>query len=256
MSTNEGAQITQFAERPSLHAVLSFFESHVTTEEEKSWLKSWYTSRKLTRKTFFDAAYWAILVANMKVVRAECWAANARECGFPFSWRELRDWNDREFNRWCKRMAKTLVKPKEDLVGKFRARWDGIWDIGKRLAQFESGAEFRKHYFHGKKYGRELTEDDFCRLKEIKRNEGALRQIGDVSIYFILRNLGGNFLKPDTWIEAFAAWYGCESVQQLASMLRSNGIHCGKFDAYCWQYCNGHIDRASDLAGHFEDLFG
>lgn len=127
--------------------------------------------------------------------------------------------------------------------------------LGWRLAQFDSGAAFRRHYFDGKEHGSELTDEDVHRLLEIKRNEGALYQIGEVSVYFILRNLGGSFLKPDTWIKAFAAWFGCADVSQLASTLASSGIHCGRFDAYCCEYCSSQLHRAGDLPEHFDQLF-
>ncbi len=78
-----------------------------------------------------------------------------------------------------------------------------------------------------------MTDEDVHRLLKIKRSDGVLYRIGEVSVYFILRNLGGNFLKPDTWIKAFAEWFGYADVSQLASALASAGIHCGKFDAYC-----------------------
>ena len=204
------------AERPTLHTVLELFENQVSGDA-KSWIESACTSKKLTRDSFFEAAYWAILVANMNVVTAQSWVDKAQACGFPRDWRELGDWNDDDgkFDGWCKKMAKELVNPKEDLDGVFRSRWWGIWDIGWRLAQFESDAAFAEHYFGGKKHGRDLTDEDIHRLARIKRTEGALYRIGKVSIYFILRNLGGNFLKPDTWINAFADWFGCESVSQL-----------------------------------------
>lgn len=243
------------SERPTLGTVLELFESQVS-EGSRSWIDSACTSKKLTRDAFFEAAYWAILVANMNVATAQTWVNKASACGFPFNWRKLGDWNDDDkFDAWCKKMARVLENPKEDLEGRFRERWWGIWDAGWRLAQFENGAAFRSHYFDGKKHGHELTDEDVHRLLEIKRTDGALYQIGEVSIYFILRNLGGNFLKPDTWIKAFAAWFGCADVSQLALALGSAKIHRGRFDAYCWEYCSSHLDRASDLPRHFDELF-
>ena len=40
------------------------------SEDAKHWLESACTSKKLTRSAFFEAAYWAILVANMNVATA------------------------------------------------------------------------------------------------------------------------------------------------------------------------------------------
>ena len=244
------------AESPTLHTVLDLFETQVS-EDAKSWIDSACTSKKLTRDAFFEAVYWAILVANMNVDTAQSWVDKASACGFPFDWRELGRWNDDDgkFDAWCKKMARQLETPKQDLEGVFRERWWAIWDAGWRLAQFESGATFRRHYFNGKKHGSELTDEDVHRLLEIKRNDGALYRIGEVSVYFILRNVGGDFLKPDTWIKAFAEWSGYADVSQLASALASASIHCGKFDAYCWEYCSSQLSRAADLPGHFDQLF-
>ena len=251
--------------RPTLHAVLGLFEGQVS-DNTREWLERACTNKELTRDAFFEAAYWAILVANMNVATAQQWENKASACGFPFSWRELGDWNDDDgkFDGWCKKMARELVAPKDDLDGVFRERWRGIWNVGWRLAQFEGDAAFRKAYFDGKKNGAELTDEDFHRLQRIKarsrrrtagRGVGALYRIGDVSIYFILRNLGGNFLKPDTWIIAFADWFGRYNVSQLALALQADDIHCGRFDAYCWEYCSSHLGRASDLPEHFNGLF-
>ena len=241
--------------QPTLHAVLRLFEGQVS-DDAKSSIERACTNKELTRDEFFGAAYWAILVANMKEATAQQWVNKASACGFPFSWQELGNWNDDDgkFDGWCKKMARQLVVPKDDLDGVFRNRWWAIWDIGWRLAQFESDAAFQKHYFDGKQNGTELTDEDVHRLRRIKA-DGALYQIGDVSIYFILRNLGGNFLKPDTWITAFANWFGSYNVSQLALALQADDIHCGTFDAYCYVYCSSHLGRASDLPEHFNGLF-
>ncbi len=112
------------AEAPTLHTVLNLFETQVS-EDAKSWIDSACTSKKLTRDAFFEAAYWAILVANMNVDTAQSWVDKASACGFPFDWRELGRWNDDDgkFDAWCKKMARQLETPKEDLEGVFRERW-------------------------------------------------------------------------------------------------------------------------------------
>lgn len=51
------------------------------------------------------------------------------------------------------------------------------------------------------------------------------------------------------------ALYG-RSVAQLAADLRTEGIHCGQFDIYCWEYCRSEIRVARDLPTHFDSLFG
>ena len=152
-------------------------------------------------------------------------------------------------------MASQLVKPQEDLAGGFRKRWWGILDLGRYLAEFASEADFREQCFNGKEQGNELNDDDFHTLLRIKRRTGRFYGIGPASIWFIMRNLGGNFLKPDTWIKAFAAWYG-KDVPQLARELKEASVHRGEFDAYLWKYCTqSQISNAKNLAAHFDSLF-
>lgn len=214
-----------------------------------------WSSKELTRSAFFQEAHWAILVAGMRFATATEWVEKAKECGFPFDWRSLAAWNDDEFKSWCKAMAGKLVAPKEDLTGRFRDRWSAILDLSRYLAEFTGEAQFREQCFNGKKQGSHLDDNDFHTLLRIKRRTGRFHGIGPASIWFIMRNLGGDFLKPDTWIKAFAAWYG-KDVPQLARALRDAGLHCGEFDFYCWKYCEEHVRLAKYLPAHFDSLFG
>ena len=234
--------------QPTLHDVVGLLKKSVAPEDDV------WSSKELTRSAFFQEAHWAILVAGMRFATADTWWEKAKECGFVFDWRSLSAWSDDELNSWCKRMASTLVQPQDDLAGRFRKRWWDIHDLSRYLASFESETEFRAHCFNGKEQGGYLTDDDYHTLFRVKRRDGRLHGIGPASIWFIMRNLGGDFLKPDTWIKAFAAWYG-KSVPQLAHALRDAGIHCGEFDIYCWRYCEKHVRLAKHLPAHFDDLF-
>lgn len=241
-------------EKPTLRDVFDVFDSFCKDAHVET--KSVWKSKKLTRTNFFNVAYWAILVAGREVEsRAREWERKADMCGFPFDWRRLSKWGDDEFDSWCKRMAGMLVVPQEDLIGGFRNRWWGIWDLAWYLADFDSGKAFRKECFDGKRHGRQLRDEDFHRLLRIKRRDKRFYGIGQASTWFMMRNLGGDFLKPDIWINAFCQWYG-RSVAQLAEDLRADSIHCGQFDIYCWEYCRSEIRVAKDLPAHFDGLFG
>ena len=211
-------------------------------------------SKELTRNAFFGEAYWAILVAYVSYDTAAAWAEKARSTGFPFDWEALGNWDDDHFDAWCKRMAKVLSTPREDLVGKFRDRWWSIWDLGWWLANFESDADFRNQVFGGKTQGEELGKDDVRRLAAIRR-QGRLWMIGHANRYFVLRNLGGNFLKPDVWVQEFCRWYGDIDVGDLADLLREEGINCGRFDAYLWSYCAREVRETSRLGTRFDEMF-
>lgn len=38
-------------------------------------------------------------------------------------------------------------------------------------------------------------------------------------------------------------------------MLKEQGIRCGRFDAYCWSYCEREIPEAARLPAHFDERF-
>ena len=241
--------------RPSLQAIYFFFKG-ANTDAEPNEVESWRKSRPLNRNTFFIEASWAILVANSSVTTARTWQEKAYGSGFPNQWQRLGIWKQSEFNRWCKAMAKTLNSPKKDLKGKFRYRWWYVWDLAYQLTQYETEREFRRDFFGGKTQGEQLSEEDVTNLLELKKNEEILGGIGEVSMNFILANLGGDFIKEDVWIKQFCSWYNEIDVQELVIQLRSLGIHCGLFDGHCWQYCSREITNSKDLAMHFNELFG
>lgn len=67
--------------------------------------------------------------------------------------------------------------------------------------------------------------------------------------------MGGDFLKPDVWVEEFCRWYGDVSVSELADLLRQEGISCGGFDACLWSYCVREIRETSRLSARFDMEF-
>lgn len=251
---NGSAMSGESQELPTLATVFEGLQRAAGDVGEASELEVWAKSKELTRDAFFEQAHWAILVANASYETATTWKQKARSTGFPFDWQDLRKWGDEEFDGWCRRMAKTLSSPREDLVGKFRDRWWSIWDLGWWLADFQDGHDFRARVFDGKTHGAELGEDDVLRLAAIWRG-GRLRMIGHANRYFVLRNLGGDFLKPDVWVQEFCRWYGDVDERELADSLRQEGISCGRFDAYLWSYCAREIRQASRLGACFDEMF-
>lgn len=239
---------------PPLATVLTALQSAAADAGETADLEAAAESKKLTRDAFFVEAHWAILVANVSYDTATGWSEKARSTGFPFDWRVLGRWDDEQFDGWCKKMAKVLSSPRDDLVGKFRERWWSIWDLGWWLADFECDDDFRDRVFGGKTHGEELVEGDVLQLATIHR-QGRLRMIGHANRYFILRNLGGDFLKPDVWVQEFCRWYGDIDVGGLADLLREEGINCGRFDAYLWSYCAREIRGTSRLGARFDEMF-
>ena len=246
---------TREASLPSLQRLLTLFEER-EEDQRKAELEAACTSKLLSRTAFYKNAEWAILVSGVSIQAAETNYRNAVECGFPEDWMSLGKWGDDEFDAWCKKMAGSLSTPQNDLSETFRNKWWAIWDLAWYLSQFEDEEAFRSRFFDGKMNGKELTDEDVRRLKVIKEEEDRLFMIGVANRYFVLRNLGGDFLKPDVWIEEFCRWYGDVSVSELARKLKNEGIHCGRFDAYCWSYCEREIGQSKYLASHFNEILG
>ncbi len=240
---------------PALTVVFKFLQKFVTEREHTEWLETVIESKELTRNAFFHEAYRAILVSGVSFTVSLTVEKKAVQTLFPFEWEQLAEWREREFNSWCKKMARSLQQPRSDLVGKFRLKWRSIWDLALWLADFENDQKFQSEVFGDKNYGDQLTEDDIERLTLIKQETNRLQLIGPANRYYILRNLGGNFLKPDTWVKKFGNWYARTSVSELAKLLRDEGIHCGRFDVYLWKYCQSEIRESKHLITHFDNLF-
>ena len=243
---------------PSLRTVLSLVEmarAEWPQSDELANIDDATTSKPLSRNAFFGEAYHAILVAGVKVDTAWGWEAKAKSTGFARDWATLATWSDGDFRRWCRKMANELAAPQTDLSGKFRLKWWSILDLARYLAEFEDEREFRARFFEGKRQGRDLLDADVRRLARIKREEGRLSMIGHANRYFILRNLGGDFLKPDVWLEEFCRWYGDVSVGELAHLLRQEEVSCRRFDASLWSYCVREIRETSRLSAHFDMKF-
>ena len=153
-------------------------------------------------------------------------------------------------------MAQELANPRRDLEKKFRDRWWNIWDLAYQLTFFENENDFRQQFFQGKRRGDELTFDDVDYLIKKKKKEKILGGIGEISIPFILSNLGGDFLKDDVWIQALREWYNHVSLEDLNMQLENNDVRKGEFDAACWEYCNREIKKTKDLGKHMNEMFG
>lgn len=247
-----------FTQLPMLTKVFEVLRNFADESDLTSDLEYVVESKELTRDTFFNEACWAILVSGVsRNVASKIWN-NAKQLKFPLGsgeWEILAEWSIDEFNGWCKILAQSLKKPRPDLVGIFREKWRAIWDLAMWLAEFEDDQEFQDQVFGGKSQGEQLDDEDIKRLAQIKKEQNRLFGIGHANRFFILRNLGGDFLKPDVWVLQFCAWLGGVSVSDLADSLRDEGIHCGTFDAYLWTYCESMIRESRHLNAHFDELF-
>ena len=108
---------------PDLPTVLRRMEAAAAEAGCVERLESVIQSKKLSRKTFFNKASWAILVTGVNAEIARGWREKAASTDFPSDWGTLANWTNDDFNLWCKKMAPELKTPQTDLAGKFRLKW-------------------------------------------------------------------------------------------------------------------------------------
>jgi len=111
----------------------------------------------------------------------------------------------------------------------------------------ENEKAFRGEYFQGKEESNKLNADD----AEFLINLG-LPFIKKANASFIIRNMGGEAIKCDRWIEAFLSHYRI-SLESLMNYLEELGIETGFFDIVIWAYCNEYIKILKDFKQHFKE---
>lgn len=128
-------------------------------------------------------------------------------------------------------------------------KWEAIYDIGKRVKSFEGEEDFRNAFFNGKVLSKELDGRDVERLLYL-----GLPFIGPASAQHIIRNMGGEVIKCDRWIDAFLGYYKI-SLSELESRLREINIPLGFFDLVIWAYCEKFIKKVNKFNEHFKSVF-
>jgi hypothetical protein len=73
------------------------------------------------------------------------------------------------------------------------------------------------------------------------------------SARFIIRNLGGELIKDDRWLEAIRRHFGC-SFADFEQAGRSLRWELGKVDLVVWCYCEQEIRSTSRLGRHLQAL--
>ncbi len=73
------------------------------------------------------------------------------------------------------------------------------------------------------------------------------------SARFIIRNLGGELIKDDRWLEAIRKYFGC-SYADFEDAGRSLGWKLGKVDLVVWCYCEQEIKSTRWVTRHLRSL--
>ena len=72
----------------------------------------------------------------------------------------------------------------------------------------------------------------------------------EATAHFIIRNMGGEAIKVDRWIQEFLDYYSL-SKDKLEQLLSRSGIRLGLFDAVLWSYCEMFVADVKALPQHF-----
>ena len=206
----------------------------------------WYTTKRLksiSRNSFFESAVFAIWVSGLKRKSANSFLDRAEENGF--------DW---DFSKIAKKSANQWNAFKKDIHGqeipnRANMKWDSVHSIAKTLNKFKNEKQFKNEWFGGKTRSSRLNSENVKTIQKMK-----LPFIGRANAHFIIRNMGGEAIKCDRWLEAFMNFYKI-SEPQLLKLLENANIPAGFFDLVIWAYCEMFIVKTSRFATHFKAEF-
>jgi hypothetical protein len=205
----------------------------------------WYWDqrpRRITRQAFFAESVWAIWVSGLRRTSAKSFLERAETCGFGWNFERLAAWDDWNLRSFMRRLHRP-VRPTA------RRKWQAVYTIARWLDTYETDHAFRVSVFQGKEHNANLSEADVQAVAARK-----LPHIRQANAQLIVRNMGGEVLQCDRWMQAFLAYTGL-SLQKLCTRLRRLAIPLGFFDLVVWAYCERCVGRVHRFRSHFERTF-
>jgi hypothetical protein len=198
--------------------------------------------KEVSRDRFFLEAAWAVMVSGIARKSAGPFSERATECGFSWNYEETAGWSD---SCWLDFYNKLYPNGLTDRGGK---KWAAIRSFARELASFSDEPAFREEYFSGKTRSADLCEKDVERLTARR-----LPWIRRTNAQYILRNIGGEFIKCDRWINELLKYLAIR-MSQLQEELAAAGISLALFDVVIWKYCEQFVKRVEDFGPHFGRL--
>jgi hypothetical protein len=209
--------------------------------EDVSYLKT--RPKLISRESFFQEAVWAVWVSGMGRKGTETFLKKAERYGFSWDFRRMQNWNYVKWKRFLIKLHGNHCPPRA------QKKWQAVREIAKSLGRFSTERDFRKAFFGGKTRSRDLNNDDVQRVLNLR-----LPFIGWANSHFVIRNMGGQAIKCDRWIDAFLTLYKLTQ-RDLEALLRHFKISLTLFDAAIWGYCEKYVKRVSRLSHHFGKAF-
>jgi hypothetical protein len=205
--------------------------------------------RKVTRAVFFEESTYAIIgTISRKAARTFC--GRVTQCGFPWKdYKTVATWPQA-----CWKAFFTRLYP-PDWPGfdykewhRGREKWDAVRHIAELLAGYQSDHPFQVDFFGGKSRSADLDHEDVNRLRA-KR----LRFIGSANSQYVVRNMGGETIKCDRWIQEFFRYFHT-TAPAIKAELKGLEISLSLFDVVVWAYCEAFVKRVADFRAHFQQL--
>lgn len=162
----------------------------------------------------------------------------------PKDFKTFAAWNRAKLNTFISRVHCLGITPRA------KSKWLAIHNIALWLAKFDNEQNFRKTVFNGKIDGEDLDKTDVQRILSFR-----LPFIGRANSHYLVKNMGGQALKCDRWVNEFASW-GRVSQSGLESRLEKHKIPLSLFDTVFWSYCEMFIGKTGDFGKHFSAKFG
>ncbi len=238
----------------SLISGFEYMLSRVGGEEHPE--VAWYLHKRprtITRDSFFEYSTWAIQVSGRGGRAANTFMQRAEEAGFSWDYLRLAAWTQARFSSFVKRLhgydSRGHARPIPPLAQK---KWEAIREIARELYGHRDEGSFREEYFQGKTESAELDKRDIQRLAT-----SGFPFIKEANAAFIIRNMGGEAIKPDRWVLEFCECSGTP-LRELESALADTKILLGFFDIVLWAYCEEFVRRVDQLEQDFQlwDAFG
>ena len=205
----------------------------------------WYSSKRpktITRSSFFESAVFAIWVSGLRRKSTESFLKRAEQNGFEWDFSYIAVQTPKKWEKFKVSLHGENIPKRADM------KWDAIQYIAKQINEYKEDEQFRKEWFDGKSRSSYLTNEN---VKSIQKRK--LPFIGRANSHFIVRNMGGEAIKCDRWLEAFMDYFKISESQLLKSLEKSN-IPAGLFDLVIWAYCERFIKKTGEFAYHFDEI--
>lgn len=205
----------------------------------------WYTTKRpktITRASFFESAVFAIWVSGLKRKSADSFLKRAEGSGFDWDYSTIARKTSKQWNDFKISLHGENIPKRADM------KWDAIQYIAKELDKYADDIQFREQWFERKSRSSGLDSEDVKKIQNKK-----MPFIGKANAHFIIRNMGGEAIKCDRWLEAFMNYFKI-SESQLLKHLEKSDIPAGLFDLVIWAYCEMYIKKTSELGNHFKRI--